>query len=225
MRRADSKLASKFVDPTRLSTTPPLAYKKVVVFFEKDTIRTFLAPLTTKYRLSTLTLRGYGSLTAFKKALARCMARDTKLVLYVGDLDCSGLDIERAALKEMDSGSGIQFIRLAVTLEQAIKYRLPWRRVNRKDPRAKEFLKIYGDRCWEFEAFVPYTTRKVIEAGFKKYLPPEFLEATKMKELATRAGLSITERFRRKVYHESLKLAKKGLTTLEIQRELKKKFG
>ncbi len=225
MRRVDSQLAKKFQDPTRQTTTPPFSYKKVVVFFEKDSIRTFLAPLTSAYRLSTLTLRGYGSLTSFQKALARAQKQGTELVLYIGDMDCSGMDIQRVAEAEMNHQSGIRFIRIALTWEQVQRLRPPSRPVNMKDSRAKDYIEKYGNRCWEFEALAPRTAKKIVDAGFKKYLPKDFLAAAKRMELAVKAIRPVTEKYRRLLEREAFALANLGWTPERIRRELTRKYG
>ena len=225
MRRVDSNLAAKFRDPTRQVIIPPFSYKKTVLFLEKDSIRTFLVPLLIKYRLSTLVLRGYGSLTAFQKALKRCKAKGTSLILFISDHDPSGLDLQRAAESEMNHQSKIRFVRLALTLDQAQRYRVPPRRVNKMDPRAADYISRFGDRCFEFEGLAPPRAKKLIEAGFRKYLPKEFLEEAKKKELGVSAARAITEPFRRKVERAAYKLARKGLTKTEIRQELRKLFG
>lgn len=225
MRRVDADIAKKFMDPTRQATTPPLSYKKVVVFFEKDSIRTFLAPLTTKYRLSTLTLRGYGSITAFRKALARAKKQGTELVLFIGDWDPSGLDLERAAQGEMNHESGIRFVRLAITWDQIKRLHPPSRPVNLLDPRADEYITKYGNRCWEFESLAPRTARRLVEEGFKKHLPADFLEAAKRMEIAVRAIRPISERYRKMLEKEAFRLTNLGWTSEDIRRELKKKYG
>lgn len=222
MRRVDAALAKKFQDPTRQTTIPPFSYKKVAVFFEKDSIRTFLAPLTLKYRLSTLTLRGYGSLTSFQKAHARAQRQGTELVLFIGDHDASGLDLQRAAETEMDHASGIRFIRIALTWEQVQRIRPPSRPVNMKDSRAKDYIEKYGNRCWEFEALAPRTAKKIVDAGFKKYLPNDFLEAAKRMELAVKAIRPVTEKYRRLLEREAFALANLGYSPENIRRELTK---
>jgi len=225
MRRVDPDLAKKFQDPTRPTTTPAFSYKKVVAFFEKDSIRTFLAPLTTAYRLSTVTLRGYGSLTSFQKALVRARRQGTELVLFVGDHDASGLDLERVAQVEMNHASGIRFVRLAITLEQARRFKVPSRRVNMKDSRARDYVRRFGDRCWEFEALAPRTAKKLVEEGFKKYLPKDFLEAAQKMETAVKAVRPITERFRRIVEKEAFELVRLGWSPEDIAKNLKTKYG
>ena len=225
MRRVDSLLSEKFLDPTRQTTVPPFSYKKIVLFVEKDTIRIAIAPLLVKYRLSTLVLRGYGSLTAFQRGLARCKKKGTELILIITDLDCSGLDIQRCIESEMDSGSGIRFVRLAVTMEQVKKYELPSRKVNLSDPRAQEFLRVYGNNTWEFEAFEPPDALKVIEAGFKKHLPKKFLEEARRKELAVKAALPIEKEFVKMLRREAYKLARLGWSRKKIRAELTRKYG
>jgi len=225
MRRVDLDLARKFRDPTREFTTPPLAYKKVVVFVEKDSIKNFISDIAAGYRLPIQVLRGYGSLTCFQKALARAKKKGVELILYLGDLDPSGIDIQRCMEGEMDSGLGAKIVRIAITWSQVRRLKPPSRRVNLKDSRAKKFIELHGDRCYEIEALRPRTLRRIVEEGFKKYLPADFLAAAKRMEVAARAVRPVTEKFRRLLEKEAFKLANLGWSPEDIRRELTKKYG
>jgi len=225
MRRVDEALAKKFRDPTREFTLPPFAFKKAVVFVEKDSIKHFIADIAARYRLPIQVLRGYGSLTCFQKALARAKKKGVQVILYLGDLDESGIDIQRCMEKEMDSGLGAQVIRLAITWAQVAKYKPPSKPVNKKDSRAKKFIEKFGNRGYEIESLRPRTLRRIVEEGFKKYLPKDFLEAAQKMETAVKAVRPITERFRRIVEKEAFKLVKLDWSPEDIARTLSVKYG
>lgn len=117
IRRANPAVHQKFIDPTRRFVTPPLPYPHMEIWAEKDSIRNFIANLGAKYRLGIQVLRGFASLSMFRRALERAKKRGVTTVLYIGDFDPSGLLIERVAQEEMDHKIGIRFFRLAITLE------------------------------------------------------------------------------------------------------------
>ena len=218
-------LARKFRDPTREFTTPPLAYKKVVVFVEKDSIKNFISDIAAGYRLPIQVLRGYGSLTCFQKALARAKKKGVELILYLGDLDPSGIDIQRCMEGEMDSGLGAKIVRIAITWEQVERFHPPSRSVNRKDSRAKKFIELYGNKCYEIESLRPRTLRRIVEEGVKKYLPADFLEAARKMELAIKAIRPVTEKYRRLLEREAFALTNLDYSPENIRRELTKKYG
>jgi integrase len=137
MRRLDPRLNAKFVDPTRRFVAAPRPYNEVELWVEKETIRTLLEKLASKYRLSIQVLRGFAPLSMFRKALRRASERGVKKILYIGDFDASGLLIDKIAQKEMQTN----MIRIALTLEQTRKYRLPSLPVNMKDSRAAEYAR------------------------------------------------------------------------------------
>ena len=103
MRRLDPRLNAKFVDPTRHFVAAPRPYPEVELWVEKETIRTLLERLAAKYRLSIQVLRGFASLSMFRKALRRANERGVKKILYIGDFDASGLLIDKIAQKEMQT--------------------------------------------------------------------------------------------------------------------------
>jgi len=225
MRRLDPELNKKFVDPTRQFIKPPLSYGSIEVWVEKDSIRNFIGKLTAKYRLSTQVLRGFASLSMFRKALKRAREIGVELIIYLGDWDPSGLDIQRAATMEMDHKLGIRFVRLTITWEQIQRLKPPSRPVNRKDPRAETYIKKYGDRCWEIESIRPRTLHRIVKEGLEANVPEEFLEAAEARERAAKVARPITEKLRKAIEKQVLALLKKGLSEKQVVAEVAEKFG
>ncbi len=185
IRRKNFGAHKKFIDPTRQFTAPSLPYSRIEIWVEKDSIRNFIEKLAAKYRLSIQVLRGFASLSMYRKALDRARVRGVTLVIYIGDFDPSGLLIEKVAEEEMNLKTGIRFVRLALTIEQIKYFRPPSRPVNMKDSRAKDYIKKYGERCWEIEAIRPRTLYRLIELGLRKAVPPEFLAKAEKGEKPT----------------------------------------
>ncbi|MEM2873504.1 MAG: hypothetical protein QXD82_04960 [Nitrososphaerales archaeon] len=220
MRRLDQNLHEKFLDPTRHFIPAPLPYHEIELWVEKDSIRNFLGNLAEKYRLSIQVLRGFASLSMYRKALLRASRRGVREILYIGDFDPSGLLIEKVAEREMK----IEVKRIALTLEQIRKYRPPFIPVNHKDSRAKDYIKKYEDRCWEVEALRPRTLLRIVEEKLRGSVPNEFLAKAEAMEKATRIARPVTERLKRMIEQEVLSLVEEGRTENEILGYLASKY-
>jgi uncharacterized protein YggT (Ycf19 family) len=225
IRRVNPSVHQKFIDPTRRFVIPPLPYPSTEIWVEKDSIRVFMGKLAAKYRLGTQILRGFASLSLFRRALERARKRGVTMVLYIGDFDPSGLLIEKVAQEEMDHKTGIRFFRLAITLEQIKRLRPPSRPVNMKDSRAKEYVEKYGDRCWDVEAIRPRTLNRLIETGLKEAVPPEYLAEAESRERAARIAKPVTERLRKTIERAVLRLLEAGVPEEEILARISGKYG
>jgi len=212
MRRLNPDLHEKFTDPTRHFILAPMPYREIEFWLEKDSIANFLGDLARKYRLSVQVLRGFASLSMYRKALLRAARKGVQKILYVGDFDPSGLLIEQVAAKEM----GIEIKRIALTLEQVKKYKPPSLNVNRRDSRARDYISKYGDRCWEVEALRPRTFLKLVEEKLRENVPHEYLVEAEARERATKVAKPLTERLRMMIEQEVLRLLKEGKSEKEI---------
>jgi uncharacterized protein YggT (Ycf19 family) len=224
IRRASPEVHKKFIDSTRQFITPPLPYPRIEIWVEKDSIRNFLGNLAAKYRLSIQVLRGFASLSMYRKALNRARGRKVNLVLYIGDFDPSGLLIEKVAEEEMDHRLRIRFVRLALTMPQISRFKPPSRPVNRKDSRAKEYIEKYGDRCWEVEAIRPRTLYRLIEQRLKEAVPPEFLAEAGARETAAKLARPVTERLRKMIEREAFRLMETGVPQEQILLQISEKY-
>jgi hypothetical protein len=221
MRRHNQVLNSKFVDYTRHFFTPPTSYNQIELWVEKDSIANFLGNLAAKYRLSVQSLRGFASLSMFRKALQRAKKRGVTELLYIGDHDASGLLIDRIAQKEM----GVSVHRIALTMNQIRHYRLPSIPVNLDDSRARDYIAKYGACCWELEALRPRTFQRLVEEELKKHVPKEFLAEAEVRDQASRMSKPLSERLRRMLEEDSFKLLKLGKSKSAILAQLAVKYG
>jgi len=221
MRRVNKDLHAKFVDPTRHFIPAPRPYPEIELWVEKDSIRNFLNNVAARYRLSIQVLRGFASLSMYRKALLRAAKRGVKKILYIGDFDPSGLLIEKVAEKEMN----IEIKRLALTLDQVKRFRPPSVPVNRRDSRARDYIAKYGDRCWEVEALRPRTLLKLVEEKLRENVPPEYLAEAEARERAARIARPLTERMKRMIEKEVFRLLERGQSEEEILAQLTSKYG
>jgi len=225
IRRLNPEVHKKFIDPTRQFIIPALSYPRIEIWVEKDSIRNFIGKLAAKYRLGIQVLRGFASLSMYRRALERARKRGVTIVLYIGDFDPSGLLIETVAQEEMDHKLGIRFVRLALTMDQIKRFKPPSRPVNLKDSRTKEYIEKYGDRCWEVEAIRPRTLYRLIETGLKEAVPPEYLAEAEARERAARLARPVTERLRQAIEREVFELLAAGVPEAEVRKRLAEKYG
>jgi hypothetical protein len=136
----------------------------VEVWVEKEAMaKTLSAWLMDKY-ITIRVNRGYSSWTFIYdnvNDLGEIADRHDKVaILYLGDFDPSGLDIDRFLAEALEyfgiDPEKIEFRRFALTQEQIDRYSLPPIEVNGRDPRAGRYIQIYGDRAWELDALLAY---------------------------------------------------------------------
>jgi hypothetical protein len=225
IRRVNPEVHQRFVDPTRTFSVPPIPFSVVEIWVEKESIKNFIGPLLLKYHLSIQVLRGFASLSMFRKALARARKRKVKSIGYIGDFGPSGLLIEKVAASEMDYKEAISFHRIAITLSQIKRLRPPSRPVSLKDTRAKAYIEKFGDRRWDVESIRPRTLYKLIEEGFRKIVPPEFLVEAEEREKAARVVRRVSEKMRKAMEREALQMLREGISEEEIRKIIAKKYG
>jgi hypothetical protein len=164
----------------------------VYVGVEKDTLRLQLLDWLDPYGLPVLVIRGYGSQSYADLVTARVTADARPAVLlYVGDLDASGVDIERDWVARTGCWSHVQ--RLAVTVDQAVD--LPPTTGKDSDPRWPAFAIEHGlDEArpvqWEAEAIDPAALRDLVLGAVADYIDTAVLNAVLAQETADRARLS-----------------------------------
>jgi hypothetical protein len=119
-------------------------------------------------------------------------------VLYLGDHDPSGLDIERFTKEAMEH-FGVEFDlrRVALTYEQVQAYGLLPNPTKKADPRAKEYVSRYGDECWELDALEPRTLQAVVRGAVEAEM--DIAIWTEVEELNREARRKALEDLRRRL--------------------------
>lgn len=145
---------------------------KVEVWTEKDALSQILLEEANKYRVPVRVTRGYNSDTMDYE-----WGADNKIILYFGDFDPSGVDMDNKIAKVKSHAC----YRVALTYEQAQELQLQsvdikdsdWaEREGKKkgDPRAEGYKKLYGDQCWELDAMEPQDLRKLVRDSIEKFV-------------------------------------------------------
>lgn len=141
---------------------------------EKDTLRRMFTDWLADLGIPVLVVRGFGSQSYVDVVRART-ARDPRpaVLLYAGDFDCSGADIERDWVARTSCWSKVE--RIVLTYEQTQAYELPAAAGKRDDPRWPAFARRYGfdvDRPvqWEVEALEPAELQRLVLEAVESHI-------------------------------------------------------
>lgn len=143
--------------------------KKVILALEKDALSRLFSDEAQKFRVKTYATKGYGSYTFLKDLAGDLSTEKENIILYFGDYDPSGRDIQRdlsARIKRYSKGEEFTVKRIALTKEQIGEYDLPHKPEDaetlaklRRDPRTA----TYGmDFAVELDAIEPDELQRLI---------------------------------------------------------------
>ena len=101
---------------------------KVIVALEKDALSRLFSDEAEKFRVRTYATKGYGSYSFLKNLAGDLSSEKENIILYFGDYDPSGRDIERdlaERIQRYSNGEEFTVIRVALSKEQIAEYDLP----------------------------------------------------------------------------------------------------
>jgi hypothetical protein len=156
----------------------------IVVSLEKDALSRLVSDIANQYAVRTFPTRGYPSFTYVQRMAGyirnRLKGKPT-VVLYFGDFDPSGVDIERDLSARLEKYKAGEYIvhRVALTKDQIVKYSLPPMPVKRSDARSHNFVASYGDESVELDALDPRTLKLMVAQSIASYID---LDAWRKKE-------------------------------------------
>jgi hypothetical protein len=144
------------------------------VWSEKGTVRGVLGPVLDHYAVGFRVMHGFSSATAIYDVSQDDDGREL-IVLYVGDLDPSGMYMSEVDLPKRLSeydGDHIRLRRIALTREHVSGLPSFPATDKRKDPRYKWFRANHGGHCWELDAMDPNDLRDCVEEAIKELIEP-----------------------------------------------------
>jgi len=161
----------------------------IVVSLEKDALSRLVSEVANKYAVRTFPTRGYPSFT-YVQNMASYIRNKLKgkptVVLYFGDFDPSGVDIERDLtdrLAKYDAGD-FSVQRVALNNDQITQYKLPPMPVKKSDARAESFLEEYGDLTVELDALEPNVLKNLVKEAILSHIDLRVWEK-KIEEVAS----------------------------------------
>ena len=156
----------------------------VLLVVEKATLVNQLNAWYGERGLRIAALRGYGSTPLFDEIVEE----NPDVILYVGDFDPTGEDIERDLADRLGRHHDVE--RIALTPEQVASYQLPPMPGKVTDPRAAGFVERHGRLIQvEVEALDPNDLQALIDAALEPYWDRETFENVVAREDRDRAEL------------------------------------
>jgi hypothetical protein len=148
--------------------------KKVVVMLEKQALSSLFESITDKYAVDLVVCRGYPSLTLMYDMAERFKDNDDTIeeiqILYYGDFDPSGMDIERHVDDTLTNDFDVDFAidRVAINKAQIALYNIIPAPAKATDSRTAGFVRDEGV-SWqvELDAIDPPVLQKMIEEQIK----------------------------------------------------------
>jgi hypothetical protein len=166
---------------------------RVEVWSEKGTIRGVLKPVFDHYAVGFRVMHGFTSATAVNDVAEDNDGRNLR-VLYVGDLDPSGMFMSECDLPQrltQYGGDHVKLRRIALVPNQTSGLPSFPASDKRKDPRYPWFIEGHGRRCWEIDAMDPRDLRECTELAIRELIEPtawarcEIVNAAELESLQT----------------------------------------
>ena len=165
------------------------------VWIEKEGLLGVIEGACREYRVPYFACRGNNSETeqywAGKRFAATIAADCTPIVLHLGDHDASGIDMTRDNRDRLEifAREPIEVRRLALSLDQVQRYRLPPNPAKETDSRFAAYAEQFREASWELDALDPTVIVELIRAELENLIDVETWNEALSKETANRATL------------------------------------
>ncbi len=158
----------------------------IELWTEKDALTSVLKPITERYHVYLMVNRGYSSASAMYEAYERFDDYRDKgkqiVILYLGDHDPSGLDMDRDIYDRLNYTFGTEIIyggpenedgepgRIGLTKSQIKKFGPPPNPAKITDSRAREYIRKHGKMSWEVDALKPNELDKIVSNAIEQWM-------------------------------------------------------
>jgi hypothetical protein len=155
----------------------------VMVMCEKQALEGILHPAADKLSLPYVSCKGYASVSLLYKLGQQFrnkafIDRRAVKILYFGDHDPSGLDMDRDLEERLtlfsEEGGELSVERVALTREQILQYRPPPNPAKMTDSRAKDYIKEHGRSSWELDALEPQVLVSLLQEEVDYVIDDEY---------------------------------------------------
>lgn len=160
----------------------------VEIWVEKNGMTVSIEPVARKWHVPLVANKGYGSMTNLYEGSKRFLAAMDQdqhcFILYLGDHDPSGLDMDQDIEKRMRMfGADILEVeRIALTTAQVQRYNPPPNPAKLTDSRAEKYIATFGRESWEVNALSPTDINLFIERRLKRLVDKETMDAVVVRE-------------------------------------------
>jgi len=147
--------------------------RQLLIALEKDALSRLFTDVADNYHINVYPTRGYGSYTYVKQMAQKCDGEKPTVILYFGDYDPSGRDIQRDLNERLYRyyAENYEVKRVALTKQQIEEYKLPPRPEDaetieklKRDPRTARYGMEYAV---ELDALEPPTLQEIIRKAIE----------------------------------------------------------
>jgi hypothetical protein len=169
--------------------------RRVVLWCEASGMVPQIARIADPFGIEVMSSGGFDSLTD-KHRMGRRWHAQSITVMHLGDHDPSGVHVFSSLADDIRAFAGtynadVEFVRLAVTPEQARFYNLP-----SAPPKPTDNRRFDGEETWQCEALDPRTLAEIVRSAIEERLDLEIYEAVLRAELEARqVVLAAIERY------------------------------
>jgi hypothetical protein len=185
----------QIIDQTR-ELHSQIEYASPKDFMEKEALTGVIAPVCKELRVAYFACKGCPSQSAVYEARNRILNvydnGEEHVILYLGDHDPTGLDIDRDIRVRLMKMTGYDVVveRIALTMDQVIELDPPPNPAKTTDARYKKYAEQYGDECWELDALEPMYMRNLVRERVRDFIDPDLWNADLEKEQEDKEQLS-----------------------------------
>jgi len=155
----------------------------VEVWVEKEALYDVVARPASRWNVTTLACKGSPSTSVIHTAALRLRQQERlgrkTLVIYLGDHDPTGLDIDRDIAERLALFGSLALVeRVGLTMEQIEDLNPPPSPVKSTDSRTAGYVEAYGtEDCWELDALPPAELDRLVEEAILDHLDRDLYDA------------------------------------------------
>lgn len=157
--------------------------KRIEIWIEKEALTGVIAGVCSKLRVPYFACKGCPSQSSVYEASKRILdvyeKDEEHVILYLGDHDPTGLNIDRDIETRLMKMTRYDIVmhRIALTMDQIKEFRPPPNPAKTTDPSYKSYVKEHGESCWELDALDPMYMADMLHDEIWEYVDPDLWDA------------------------------------------------
>ena len=159
--------------------------ERVEVWVEKEALAGVIQIPSDEWDVPWFCCKGYVSQSELWRAAMRFREYGQDVtIIYLGDHDPSGMDIDRAIESSMEvfGAWNVAVERIALHMSQIEEYKPPPNPTKLTDARAKQYVPKYGYESWELDALEPKVLTDLIGKAIEAHCDYELLSGARSQQ-------------------------------------------
>lgn len=170
----------------------------IEVWLEKQALRDIVYQVTNAYGVALSVASGTTKLSQIQSFINRINYYEKPtIILYLGDFDPTGLNIDKQLLDQMKSTKlqihALPTIkRIALTEQQTKTLPKSFQKAKEEDPNYKAYIAQYGETVWELDALDPKQLQDIIRDEIQLYRPISEIEKLRVLDEKAKEEAKLT---------------------------------